>query len=97
MRNIKMGLITLAASAAILVPAASATAVTQNTAASSSLSSAPCVVGAVGCFDIYINDVLSHNDVDVTTAISFCGVQVQALAVGQFMNCGGGKKAYRQS
>jgi len=97
MRNIKMGLITLAASAAILVPATSATAVTQNTAASSSLSNAPCIVGAVGCFDIYIDDVLSHNDVDVNTAISFCGVQVQALAVGQFMNCGGGKKAYRQS
>jgi len=58
---------------------------------------APRPDATVGCFDIYINDVLSHNDVDVTTAISFCGVQVQALAVGQFMNCGGGKKAYRQS
>jgi len=96
MRNIKMGLITFAATAALVIPAAGATASTQQHT-SSSLSNTPCIVGAVGCFDIYINDVLSHNDVDVTTAISFCGVQVQALAIGQFMNCGGGKKAYRQS
>jgi hypothetical protein len=97
MRNLKSIVITLAASTAILIPAASAAATTQSTStASSSSLSAPCVAG-IGCFDIYINDVLAHNDVDVITAVSFCGVQVQVLGIGQWMDCGGGKKAHRKS
>lgn len=99
MRTIKTALITLAASTAILIPATSAAAATQSTstAASSSLSSAKCVVGLVGCFDLYTGDVLSDNDVDINTAIAFCGVQVQVLGVGQFMDCGDGKKVHRKS
>jgi hypothetical protein len=99
MRTIKTALITLAASTAILVPATSAAAATQSTstAASSSVTSAKCIVGLVGCFDLYVNDVLSDNDVDIITAIDFCGVQVQVLGIGQFMDCGDGKKVHRKS
>jgi hypothetical protein len=97
MRNIKMGLITLAASAAILIPAAGATASTQQDTSTAASSSLTCVVL---CFDLYVDDVLSGNDVEISPTVEFCGiqaVQLQALAVGQTIDCADGHKKVKRS
>lgn len=96
MRKFKMGLITLAASAAFLVPAGSAVASTQSTSNGAS-SSLGCVLV---CFDIYTGDILSHNNVSVNTAANVCGVQVvqlTALGIGQIVKCSNGKTVQRVS
>ena len=99
MRKFKYGLVALAASAAMIIPAGLANASTQS-ASTSNTASTGCVVGVLSCFDLYTGDVLSNNDVDVTTAVAFCGVQVSvlnALGVGNWMDCGGGKKVHKKS
>jgi hypothetical protein len=99
MRKFKTGLIALAASAALVIPAGLANASTQS-ASTSNTASTKCVIGLLGCFDIYTGDILSDNDVDVSTAATFCGVQVSvlnALGVGNWMDCGGGKKVHKKS
>jgi hypothetical protein len=98
MTKFKMGLAALAASAAMIVPAGLANAGTQS-ASTSNTASTPCVAG-IGCIDLWVGDVLSNNDVDITTAANFCGVQVSvvnALGIGNWMDCGGGKKIHRKS
>jgi hypothetical protein len=93
MRNLKMGLITLAASAALLIPAAGASAATQSvskasTASTASTASSGCLLL---CFNTYVDDVLSGNDVSVLDGASFCGISVnvlQVLSIGQIVDCG---------
>jgi hypothetical protein len=104
MRNVKTALITLAASAAILIPAGSAAAATtQSTsaAASSSLSSTTSSLACVAlCFNLYDNDVLTGNDVDIITTVSFCGIQaaqLQVLSIGQTITCVDGHKKVKRT
>jgi hypothetical protein len=93
MRNLKTGLITLAATAAFLVPAAGASAATQSvsqasTASSAMTASSGCVLL---CFNTYVDDVLSDNDVSILDGASFCGISVnalQVLSIGQIVDCG---------
>jgi hypothetical protein len=103
MRSIKMGLITLAATAAVVIPATSAAASTQSTstAATSSLSSTTSSLACLAlCFNLYDNDVLSGNDVDIITAVSFCGIQaaqLQVLSIGQSITCVEGHKKVKRT
>ena len=99
MRTIKMGLITLAASAALVIPAASATAnaTAQQSTSKATSSSLGCVVL---CFDLYVDDVLSGNNVEINPTVEFCGIQaaqLQALAIGQTIDCADGPKKVKRS
>jgi hypothetical protein len=88
MRNLKTGLITLAASAAFLVPAAGAQAATSSVATTNAAMTASSGCQAF-CFDIYKNDVLTDIDVDIlTTSLKCIGVNLQALNIGQQAICG---------
>jgi hypothetical protein len=88
MRKFKMGLVTLAASAAVLVPATSAPATTSSVA---STSAAMTATGGCEflCFDIYKNDVLSDIDISLVEAELKCtGVNLSLLSIGQQAVCG---------
>jgi hypothetical protein len=78
MRKFKIGLITLAASAALLMPiAGNATAATQNPS-SASASASGCLFL---CYNWYVNDNIVAHDVDIVTTASWCDETVQALSV----------------
>ena len=102
MRNFKMGLITAAASAALLIPAAGASAATQSVSqasktATASTASTGCVLL---CFNTYVDDVLTGNDVSILYGASFCGISVnvlQALSIGQVVDCGDGHKKVKRT
>jgi hypothetical protein len=90
MRKVKMGLITLAASAAVFAPVAgSATASTQS---APSKASAGCIgIGVLNCFQILNdNNVVVVDDVNVSTGGILCGVAVielNLLQIGDFTDC----------
>jgi UDP-N-acetylmuramyl pentapeptide phosphotransferase/UDP-N-acetylglucosamine-1-phosphate transferase len=89
MRKFKMGLITLAASAAVLIPAAGASASTQSVASTEAVSTA--LTGCQFlCFNTYIDDVVQGNDVDIDTASTFCGINLSVIGVllNQEVDCG---------
>jgi hypothetical protein len=89
MRNLKTGLITLAATAAFLVPAAGAQAATTSSVATTNASMTASGSCLFLCFDIYKNGVLTDIDVDLITATLKCiGVNLQALNIGQQAICG---------
>jgi hypothetical protein len=91
MQKIKVGIIALAASAAVLALAGSAGATTQS--ASSPAAAAP--VCSFACFDLYEDGVLVGDDVDVVTAIKFCyagglpplPIPLDMLEIGQRVEC----------
>lgn len=88
MRNLKTGLIALAASAAFLVPATSATAATSSVATTNAAMTASAGCQFL-CFDIYKNNVLSDINVTLIDASLKCvGVNLQALNIGQQAICG---------
>ncbi|MGH2943512.1 MAG: hypothetical protein ACRDLN_12145 [Solirubrobacteraceae bacterium] len=95
MRKFKMGLIALTASAALMIPAANAAASTQSVSNTASSSSAGCVLL---CFDLYVDDVLSGNDVDIITATVFCNnISLVGVLVGQWVSCGDGHKKVKRT
>lgn len=93
MRHFKKGLATFALTTAVLVPAglAGASAQSASTPVKAPLSSSGCGgVVNVCLFDIYVNDVLSHNNVTAQVAAPICGNTVGVLslmAVGSVATC----------
>jgi hypothetical protein len=99
MRSIKMGLITLTATAALVIPAAGATASTEHNTSAVTTSSSGCVIL---CFDHLIDNVVTDNNVEISPTVSFCGIQaaqLQALSIGQSIVCvdGGGHKSVKRT
>jgi len=90
MRKFKIGLITLAASAAVLAPAGSAAASAQSTSAPVKHST-PKVSCLLLCeFDIVVGDVLSYNNIPVALAANVCNTNVgvlSAMIVNQTATC----------
>lgn len=98
MRKFKLGLITLAATAAVAVPASSALAGNESTSATGSTSVLCGAVNVASCWDIYTGDILSDNDVTINVAANICGVSIvrlEAVHVGDFISCSNGKRAHR--
>jgi hypothetical protein len=90
MHNFKKGLLTLAATAAVLAPAAPAVA---NTSTSSSAASFDCL--ALCKFSVLDdNNVEVVKDVNALNAVNVCPnvslVQVTAFALGQVADCSNG-------
>jgi hypothetical protein len=90
MRTFKVCLVTLAASAAILVPAASAAAAPQGASGPVAAASSGCVFL---CFDLYEDGVIVGHDVGAGTAFDFCNgelslVQLTSIGIGQTVDCG---------
>jgi hypothetical protein len=92
MSRFKVGLVTVVASAAILMLTGNASA-TTSTASTTSMT---CTL-LLPCFDLYDNGDLTSN-VDFITAATFCGVQpvvLMTVPIGTWVVCGNGKKIRR--
>jgi hypothetical protein len=89
MRKFKTGLVTLVASATILLPAGSAAATTQSTFNAPLSSPSGCLFL---CFDLLEDDVVVGHDVDLVTAALWCGyvsyTPLQSLGIDQTLVCG---------
>lgn len=88
MRKFKIGLVTVAASATILLPAGSAAATTQSTSNAPLSSPSAC---EFYCFDLLEQDVLMDHKVDIFAAVMWCGLPnpslLQSLGIGQTLVC----------
>jgi hypothetical protein len=88
-RKFKTVLVTLAASATILLPAGSTAATTQSTSNVPLSSPSGCVFL---CFDLLEDDVVVGHDVDIITAALWCGyvshTPLQSLGIDQTWVCG---------
>jgi hypothetical protein len=89
MQKIKVGIIALAASAAILAPAGGVAATAQS-ASGPTKGAAFCVLA---CFDLYEDGLRVGHDVDLLPATLFCWggapppLPIEALALGQRIEC----------
>jgi hypothetical protein len=87
MRKFKIGLVTLAASAVILVPAGSAAATAQNTSNAPLSSLSTC---AFLCFDLLEDDIVVAHNVDIFAAANWCvlpGPQLASLSIDEIIVC----------
>jgi hypothetical protein len=89
MQKIKLSIIALSASAAVLAPAESVAATTQS-ASSPTTAAAVCILI---CFDLYEDGLRVGHDVDVVPAVDFCygvgppRIPIETLALGQRTEC----------
>ncbi|MEA2129268.1 MAG: hypothetical protein QOJ85_2159 [Solirubrobacteraceae bacterium] len=99
MRKFKLGLVALAATAAVAVPAGSAMAGTDSTSGASSATDLGCV--ALCEFSILDNNNIEViKNIDVTTVANICPnisvVQITALAVGQVAVCDANNNSHKK-
>jgi hypothetical protein len=95
MSRFKVGLVTVAASAAIVMLTGSAVATTSSASTPASLSMT-CTL-PLPCFDLYDNGVLTSN-VDLIAGATFCGVPsvvLMTVPIGTWVACGNGKRMRR--
>jgi hypothetical protein len=96
MSRFKVGLVTVAASAALLTLTASAVATTSSASTTTSLSMT-CTL-PLACFDIYDNGgYIPH--ADLMTAATFCGVApvvLMTVPIGTWVVCGSPDKRMRR-
>jgi hypothetical protein len=95
MSRFKVGLVTVAASAAILMLTGSAVATTSSASATASLSMT-CTL-PLPCFDVYDNGDLLSN-VDLIAAATICGVPpvvLMTVPIGTWIACSNGKRMRR--
>lgn len=97
-RKFKTGLVTLAASATILLPAGSAAATTQSTSNAPLSSPSACVLL---CFDLLEDDVVVAHNVSIFEAAMWCGLPgplpLQSLGIDQTWVCGDPHRKVRRT
>ena len=90
MRKFKMGLVTLAASAALIVPAGAAMATSQGGPKDHNDGTCNGSINVLSCFTI------DDNEVTVVDATLQCiGVDVNLLSIGQQATCSNGAQIIR--
>jgi hypothetical protein len=97
MRTFKMGLVTLAASAVILLPSDGIAAPTQSTPNAPLSSSSTCMFV---CFDLIEDGTVVAHDADIIAAATWCGLPssvLPLLSIDQIAVCSNPHRAIRRT